>query len=247
MLLDLTSAWRKAEEYLRRQIKSKPVREAEKRQQEWKARETKLRRERQTQEIGRRLGRATAVAGASGAGIAGYTAVVAPLAPPVLIAAGAAALVAATAALAWPSGTAGLEQPFSREELEALPAKAEEWLLTKRLELPLTGAPLLDRILVALGDLYPHLGRIEPHSTLAWEVRRLLGNHLPRLIQAYLELPASAREADPDYGRRLIEGLDTIASEAVRLTKEVCRESLTSFETQGRFIETRYRDDLRIR
>ena len=244
LLFDLNSAWQRAEDFLRRQMKSKAVREAEKRQIEWKSREKKLTWERQTREAGKRLGRATAVAGVSGAGIAGYTIAVAPLAPPLLLAAGAAALVAATAALAWPAGQED-EAAFSREELAALPFKAEEWLLKKRLELPLSASPILDRIFVALGDMYPHLGTIEPNSTLAWEARRLIGNHLPRLIEAYSELPSSARETEPEFQQRLLQGLGIVADEMVRLAKEVCRESLTSFETHGRFIETRYRDDIR--
>jgi hypothetical protein len=246
MPVDLSSALRRAEDYLRRQMKSKAVREAEKRQREWQAREAKLRWERQTREAGKRLGRATAVAGVSGAGIAGYTIAIAPLAPPLLAAAGAAALIAATAALAWPSARTA-DQAFSREELAALPFRTEEWLLRQRAELPLPAYPILDRIFGALGDIYPHLGRIEPHSTLAWDARRLLGNHLPRLIEAYLELPASARESEPEYQQRLAQGLEIVADELVRLAKEVCRESLTSFEVHGRFIEARYSDDIRPR
>ncbi len=246
MPLDLGRALQRAEDYLRRQMKSKAVRAAEKRQSEHKALEAKLKLERQTQEVGRRLGRATAVAGVSGASIAGYAVMVAPLAPPVLVVAGAAAIAAATAALAWPTRQPELDETFSREELAMLPARAEGWLLEKRLELPLSVMPLLDRIFTALGDLYLHLGKIQPHSTLAWDARRLLGDHLPRLVQAYLDLPLSAREGDQDYARRLARGLETIAEELVRLAKEVCRESLTSFETQGRFIETRYRDELRL-
>lgn len=246
MLFDFNAAWQRTEDFLRRQMKSKAVRDAEKRQVEWQAAQNKLRWERQTREAGKRLGRATAVAGVSGAGIAGYTIAVAPLAPPLLLAAGAAALVAATAALAWPAGR-DPEQPFSREELAALPFKAEEWLLKKRAELPLSAYPFLDRIFVSLGDVYPHLGRIEPHSTLAWEARRLIGNHLPRLVEAYFELPASARDNAPEYEQRLLQGLKIVADEMVRLAKEVCRESLTSFETQGRFIEARYGDDSRLR
>ena len=69
MGFDLVGLWRQADDYFRLHMKSKTVREAEKR-----------RTERQSQEVGRRLKRASLVGGASGASILGYGALVAPLA-----------------------------------------------------------------------------------------------------------------------------------------------------------------------
>ena len=92
MGFDLAGMLRQADEYVRRHLKSKAVREAEKR-----------RAERQSREAGRRIRRAALVGGASGAGILGYGIVVAPLAGPALIVAGGSGALLAAAALAWPS------------------------------------------------------------------------------------------------------------------------------------------------
>ena len=75
MAFELGAMLRQADEYVRRHIKSKAMREAEKR-----------RSERQSQEAGRRLKRAALVGGASGAGVVGYGVLVAPLAGPLLVA-----------------------------------------------------------------------------------------------------------------------------------------------------------------
>ncbi|HEX8535246.1 MAG TPA: hypothetical protein VF662_13860 [Allosphingosinicella sp.] len=228
---DLGSGLQQAGDFLRRHIKSKAVREAEKR-----------RRERKARNAARRFGRATAVAGTSGAGLFAYTLAVAPISTAGLAAAGAATLIAATAALAWP-GSRGAKQGFSGAELAALPAEAEDWLLTQREHLPAKADPALDNILLRLGDLQPRLGEIGPNSTLAWEARRLIGEHLPGLVSAYTELPRTTREADPALRQHLVAGLETIAEELDRICREVSRERLTSLEARSSFLKTRYRDE----
>ena len=234
MAFDLGAMLRQADEYVRRHIKSKAVRDAEKR-----------RSERQSQEAGRRLKRAALVGGASGAGVVGYGVLVAPLAGPLLVAAGGGALLLVAVALSLPSRARSSDGDFSQAELAALPGDAEDWLLGRRDGLPLDSRPLLDRIFRRLGDLQPHLATLAPHSTAAWEARRLLGDHLPRLILAYEAIPPSAREEEPEVAERLQAGLRTIADALDELCREICRDPLMTFETQGRFIETRYRDQNR--
>ena len=228
---DLGSGLQQAGDFLRRHIKSKAVREAEKR-----------RRERKNRDAARRFGRATMVAGSSGAGLLTYTLAVAPIGTAGLAAAGAATLIAATAALAWPK-TERAAQQFSAAELGALPAEAEDWLLTQREQLPAQADAAFDDILLRLGDLQPRLGEIGPNSTLAWEARRLIGEHLPGLVSAYAELPRSTRDADPALRRHLVAGLETIAEELDRICREVSRERLTSLEARSSFLKSRYRDE----
>lgn len=221
-------SWSGAKAFLRRHLKSKAVREAEKRRQS-----------RRSAEAWRRTKRAAAVAGASGAGMLTYVVAVAPLGTAALAAAGGATLLAAGAALAWRGGRS---EAFSAEELAALPGEAEDWLLERREALPEQADPLLDRILVLLGDLQPHLGRLAPASTLAWEARRLIGDHLPRLVDAWCELPVTVRGEDEEARARLIDGLETLAEELGRLCREVSRDTRMALETRARFVESRYRD-----
>ena len=230
MGFDLAGLWRQADEYFRLHMKSKTVREAEKR-----------RTERQSLEAGRRMKRASLVGGASGAGIIGYGALVAPLAGPALIAAGGGAVLLVVLALSLPTRARASDGDFSRSELAALPGEAEDWLLGRREGLPLACRPSLDRIFRRLGDLQPHLATLAPHSTAAWEARRLLGDHLPRLVLAYEGIPPSGRREDPEVEARLCAGLGTLADALDDLCREICRDPLMTFETQGRFIEARYR------
>lgn len=232
MGFDVVGMLRQADEYLRRNLKSKAVRAAEKR-----------RSERKSIEADARIRRAALVGGASGAAILGIGILVAPVAVPVAVAAGGGALLISVGSLLMPSRRRGGEGDFSRAELAQLPGEAEDWLLDRRDGLPLECRPQLDRIFRRLGDLQPHLATLAPHSSAAWEARRLLGDHLPRLVFAYEAIPDSASEDDPQVRARLCAGLQTVADALDALCQEVCRDPLMTFETQNRFLESRYRGE----
>jgi hypothetical protein len=236
MGFDFVGMLRQADEYLRRNMKSKAVRAAEKR-----------RADRQSREAEARIKRAALVGGATGAAMLGLGVLVVPVAVPVVAVAGGGALLLAVGSLFAPSRGRPAEGDFSQIELADLPGDAEDWLLERREGLPLDCRPQLDRLFQHLGDLQPHLATLAPHSTAAWEARRLLGDHLPRLILAYEAIPASAREERPEVRERLRSGLGTVADALDALCGEICRDPLMTFETQGRFLESRYRgEDARL-
>lgn len=210
-------------------MKSKATREAERRA-----------RQRAMGDLGRRVGRAAALTGASGAGVLGYGLAVAPVGATGLIAAGAATLVAAGAALFWPSRRPQGSAALTMVGLGTLTLEAEDWLLRQRNLLPGRAAPSIDAILTELHDMQPYLARLDPNAPLAGEARRLIGEHLPRLVNSYLGVPASARDANPEIAKRLIGGLGIVSTELKRLCAELSRDEMLNFETQGRFLETRY-------
>ena len=229
--MGLDGAFEEVGNFLRKHLKSKAVRAAEKR-----------RKARRKAETAQKAGRAAAVTAASGGGIALYSLAIAPLATPLLIAGGVATVGLAIAAARWPARKL---KGFSREELAALPGKAESWLLDLREMMPRIASDAFDRVLSRLGDLQPELGEIDPASTLAWDARRLIGDHLPRLVRSYCELPAVTREEDPSFAYRLAQGLDTLANELGDLCTEVSRDRRSAFEAHQRFIQSRYRDEIK--
>lgn len=227
--MGLDGAFEEVGNFLRKHLKSKAVRAAEKR-----------RKARRKAETAQKAGRAAAVTVASGGSIALYSLAFAPLATPLLIAGGVATVGLAIAAARWPARKL---KGFSREELAALPGKAESWLLDLRDMIPRIASDAFDRVLSRLGDLQPELGEIDPASTLAWDARRLIGDHLPRLVRSYCELPAVTREEDASFAYRLAQGLDTLADELGELCTEVSRDRRSAFEAHQRFIQSRYRDE----
>ena len=78
-----------------------------------------------------------------------------------------------------------------------------------------------------------------------------MGRHLPELIERYEKVPAAYRRERDGEGKtvdeRLIAGLDAAKTALDDLGRKLAREDLSAFETQGRFIESRYREDDGIR
>ena len=81
---------------------------------------------------------------------------------------------------------------------------------------------------------------------LAQDARRLMGKHLPELIERYERVPAAYRNERDGEGltvdQRLVQGLDAAQTALDDLGRRLAREDLNAFETQGRFIESRYKD-----
>lgn len=127
--------------------------------------------------------------------------------------------------------------------LGELAVRAEEGLLDRRGDLPGRALPAADTIMARLAELQQHLGALDPAAMLAGDARRLIGQHLPRLVDSYLELPASARSTGSESSQRFTESLNIVANELDSLLETCCRDRQVSFDTQRRFIETRYKEE----
>ena len=74
--------------------------------------------------------------------------------------------------------------------------------------------------------------------------------HLPGLIDRYLHVPAAYRGEHDGEGKsvdeRLVDALAAGRAGARRhFSAKLARNDVAAFETQGRFIETRYKDEER--
>jgi hypothetical protein len=137
-------------------------------------------------------------------------------------------------------GRASSAAPAAR--LDALADRTEDWLLERCGQLPPPAMPAVDFILGRLRELQPELARLPADAPVAGEAQRLIGQHLPNLVDTYLSLPPGERDPRGETGRRLGESLDIVAEELDRLSIEIGRERRLSFDTQQRFIESRYKE-----
>jgi hypothetical protein len=128
-------------------------------------------------------------------------------------------------------------------DLKGLAARAELFLEAQRPLLPAPAVPLLDRIGTALDQLSPQLQTVGENDPAADEARRLLGEHLPGLIESYTRIPESLRTA-PNAGatpeQQLVDGLGVIAGEIGTMTGQIARGELDALATRGRYLETKY-------
>jgi len=225
------------------------TREALARYDEWLARTVKSpdaiavharRLERKTRSIGRRLRNMLLGALAVVLSAFMFGMFVAPLGFLGIVVTALAAMSMMVFLSSWPREREPTLEKLPETPLAALPAQVEDWLETQRKALPAPAVREVDRIMAQLGALSPQLKKLDPTSVMAEDARRLLGDHLPRLVRSYAEVPQTHR-ASPEASAHFRDGLKVVGTEIDRMTTTIARESLTALEVEGRFLETRYK------
>ena len=137
------------------------------------------------------------------------------------------------------------------EYTDQLPTKTvvqqlESLLVGERPALPPPAARQVDAISAQLPLLESRLGTLDPLDPLAQDARRLMGMHLPELIDRYERVPTPYRHERDGEGLTVDERLAAslkAANEALgEIGSKLARQDRDAFETQGRFIESRYKD-----
>lgn len=234
-MLDFERALSETEDFLSRQLGSRAAREASKRKFE-----------RGIGEAMRRVRRSGLVFVLLLFALILYSLVVAPIGFFTWLVALPTVFLASLMMLLWPTRrsrqrrTAAPREPVA---LDRLAGEAEEWLLDRCRELPRASLPAVDQIINRLRELQPNLAALPPSSPLAGDTQRLVGQHLPRLVDTFLELPPASRVPGTESSERLTESLGIVADELTRISSDVASQRSLGFDAQHRFIETRYGND----
>jgi hypothetical protein len=195
-------------------------------------------------EIGRRIARAGGVLGAAGVGAVGYAVAVAPIGiEGLLIGVPVAGAVALAAALLPTRRKVPPAPKFAELPAARLGASAREWFDLRRVGFPVAAAPATKRILDRLGALGPLLAPLSESDPTLSDARRLLSDHLPRLVDAWAAVPVAARAENPEVDAGLTSGLGVVADELDRMFAVLTQDKVRDVAAQGRFLETRYGGD----
>ncbi len=123
----------------------------------------------------------------------------------------------------------------------------DTFLHRRRPALPAPAARRVDAISQQLPLLESRLQEVNPLDPLAQDARRLMGKHLPELIERYERVPTQYRHERDGEGMtvddRLSASLDAADAALKEIGLKLARSDLDAFETQGRFIESRYKDE----
>lgn len=127
----------------------------------------------------------------------------------------------------------------------SLPATTDAWLDAQRRALPALAASSIDAISAQLAVLQPQLAAVPATDPLAQELSRLLGAHLPELVERYARVPPAQREqpayaSGPTIERQLVDGLNVVETELGRVSQALAAADRDAFATQGKFLEIRY-------
>ena len=120
----------------------------------------------------------------------------------------------------------------------------DSYLYRSRRALPAPAQAEIDAISSALPSLRQTIERVETLDPNAQDARRLMSIHLPGLIDRYSRVPAAFRQQEDGEGKtvdeRLIEGLAAGRVALAEISEKLARADMAAFETQGRFIQSRY-------
>ncbi|HXG82071.1 MAG TPA: hypothetical protein VNJ05_09750 [Sphingomicrobium sp.] len=120
----------------------------------------------------------------------------------------------------------------------------DSYLFRARRALPAPAQAELDLLSAQLPSLRQVLERIPDLDPNAQDARRLMSVHLPNLIDRYLHVPNAYRGQLDGEGvtvdQRLVEALAAGRTALGEISEKLARNDLAAFETQGRFIQSRY-------
>jgi hypothetical protein len=129
----------------------------------------------------------------------------------------------------------------------AMVQRFDSYIYRSRAALPAPAQAELDSISAALPSLKETLERVDTLDPNAQDARRLMSLHLPGLIDRYRQVPQDFRAERDGEGltvdERLVEGLAAGRSALAEITEKLARSDVMAFETQGRFIQSRYGED----
>ena len=151
--------------------------------------------------------------------------------------------VAAYVLLRYPDMPMPTAESLRQTDLGTLAGKTEIWLEAQRPALPAPAIPIVQAIGLRLDALAPQLQTLEETNPASREVRKLVGEHLPELINGYKRIPETLRRQDnggktPE--QQLVDGLTRIDREIETMTSQIARGELDKLATRERFLEIRY-------
>lgn len=158
-------------------------------------------------------------------------------------------LAMAVAAVLLFSGAKQVAAPTISPELPngEMVQRFDSYIFRTRRALPAPAQAEIDLLSQQLSPLKETLARVDQSNPDAQDARRLMSNHLPGLIDRYLHVPAAYRgDYDADgtsVDDQLVEALAAGRQALGEISEKLARADLAAFETQGRFIQSRYKDE----
>lgn len=129
----------------------------------------------------------------------------------------------------------------------AMVDRFDSYVYKVRRALPPPAQAQLDAISATMPSLKQTLERVDTLDPRAQDARRLMSIHLPGLIERYANVPPAFRGEQDGEGKtvdeRLVESLVAARTALADISQQLARQDVAAFETQGRFIKSRYGED----
>lgn len=132
-------------------------------------------------------------------------------------------------------------------DVRTMVGRTELWLEAQRPALPAPAVQLVDQIGVQLDGLGLQLEGIDPAEPAVAEVRKLVGEHLPGMVESYRKIPQHLRREERggrNADQQLADGLGKISAEIDTITRQLASGDLDALAVRGRFLDYRYGEGL---
>lgn len=129
----------------------------------------------------------------------------------------------------------------------AMVDRFDSFLFRSRAALPAPAQAQIDALSAALPPLRETLARVPDNDPAAQDARRLMSTYLPGLVERYQTIPSAYRGETDGEGKsvdvRLADSLRAGREALTDVSSRLAKQDVAAFETQGRFIESRYKDE----
>ncbi|MCW1383844.1 hypothetical protein OLX02_13540 [Novosphingobium sp. KCTC 2891] len=132
-------------------------------------------------------------------------------------------------------------------DVRTMVGRTELWLEAQRPALPAPAVGLVDQIGVQLDGLGVQLEGLDPAEPAVAEVRRLVGEHLPGMVESYRRIPAALRKEQRggrDADQQLADGLGKISQEINEISRQLAAGDIDALAVRGRYLDYKYGDGL---
>ncbi|WP_095012004.1 hypothetical protein [Tsuneonella mangrovi] len=134
---------------------------------------------------------------------------------------------------------------LNQGDAKQLVGRTELWLEAQRPALPAPAADLVGKIGVQLDALGLQLDGVDQNHPAAREVRSLVGETLPEMVDSYRKIPAHLRSekragATPD--EQLTKSLGKISEEIDHVTRQLADGALDDLAVRTRYLDYKYGD-----
>ncbi|WP_374531966.1 hypothetical protein [Novosphingobium sp.] len=130
-------------------------------------------------------------------------------------------------------------------DARALVGRTELWLESQRRALPPPAVKLVDHIGLQLDALSLQLADVDPAHPQAAEVRKLVGEHLPDIVEGYRKIPEHLRyeeRAGSTPTKQFVDSLTTISAEIDSVTRQLASGAIDDLAIKTRYLDYKYGD-----
>lgn len=134
---------------------------------------------------------------------------------------------------------------INKGDVRQMVARTELWLEHQRSALPAPAVKVVEDMGVQLDALGLQLEKVPADHEAMREIRQLVGETLPEMIDSYRSIPAHLRTeqragATPD--EQLVAGLGKISREIDSVTRQLAQGSLDDLAIKHRYLDYKYGD-----